>query len=508
MEIQEERKTENRKAGILLPVFSLPSNEGIGTLGKGAYQFVDWLKKAGMKIWQVLPLLPTSYGDSPYQSFASDALNFYFIDFDLLTADGLLQKNDYKKLDWGDPRHVDYGKLFEWKTKVLRIAFSRFNKDTGGWKDFLKEEKYRDFAVFMALKGKFAYACWADWAEPFKNAERETIENFAKVNENEIEFWQFTQYLFLQQWKNLKSYANEQGISIMGDMPIYVAYDSVETWKHGKELFLYESDGKTTLRAGVPPDAFSDDGQLWGNPVYNWEKMEANDYAWWKRRIEYAFTLFDIVRIDHFRGFDRFYTVAEGSDTAKEGEWRQGPGAKLFESFKDRAIVAEDLGIIDDGVREMMRQTGYPGMKVLSFGFDGNPDNEHKASNHTTNVYAYTGTHDNAPIRQMIEELGEENFKNFRLEMEKENERLEITFKSKEKEEVKALCENLIEQLFASPASVALVPMQDVLFLGEESRLNRPSSLSNSNWSYRFVKGDFTAKTAKNLSLLVKKYNR
>lgn len=509
MENQTERiKTENRKAGILLPVFSLPSGEGIGTLGQGAYRFVDWLKKSGMRIWQVLPLLPTSYGDSPYQSFASDALNFYFIDFDLLAADGLLQKTDYKKLDWGDPRHVDYGKLFEWKTKILRIAFSRFNKDTADWNAFLSQGKYRDFAVFMALKGKFAYACWADWATPFKDAEKETLENFENTNRNEIEFWQFTQYLFLRQWKDLKAYANKQGISIMGDMPIYVAYDSVETWKQGKDLFMYANDGKTTLRAGVPPDAFSEDGQLWGNPVYDWEKMEEDGYAWWKKRIEYAFTLFDIVRIDHFRGFDRFYTVAEGSDTAKVGEWRKGPGAKLFENFKDRAIVAEDLGLIDDGVREMMRQTGYPGMKVLSFGFDGNPENEHKASNHKPNVYAYTGTHDNAPIRQMVEELGEENFKNFRLEMERENERLDITFKSKTKEEVKALCENLIEQLFASSASVAIAPMQDILFLGEESRLNRPSSLSNTNWSYRFTKGDFTAKQAKTLSALAKKYNR
>lgn len=508
MENEKELQAENRKAGILLPIFSLPSEEGIGTLGKGAYRFVDWLKKAGMKIWQVLPLLPTSYGDSPYQSFASDALNFYFIDFDLLALDGLLTKTDYKKMDWGDFRQVDYGKLFEWKTKILRIAFSRFDRESADWKRFLKEEKYRDFALFMALKGKFAYACWADWAEPFKNAEKETLANFEAARKEEIEFWQFTQYVFLRQWRALKSYANERGIAIMGDMPIYVAYDSVETWLHGKDLFMYESDGKTTLRAGVPPDAFSDEGQLWGNPVYDWEKMEKYGYSWWKARIEYAFTLFDIVRIDHFRGFDRFYTVAEGSDSAKVGEWRKGPGAKLFESFKDRAIVAEDLGIIDDGVREMMRQTGYPGMKVLSFGFDGNPENEHKASNHKTNVYAYTGTHDNAPIRQMIEELGEDNFKNFRLEMERENKRLELTFKSKEKEEVKALCENLIEQLFASQASVAIAPMQDILFLGEESRLNRPSLLSNTNWRYRFTKSDFTAKTAKTLLQLAKKYNR
>ncbi len=510
MEKFSKRTNNARKAGILLPIFSLPSAEGIGTLGEEAYRFVDWLKNAGVKIWQVLPLLPTNYGDSPYQSCASTALNFYFIDLHKLATEKLLQKSEYENIDWGEANRVDYGKLFEKKADLLKIAFSRFDKDTGSWKTFLQDGKYRDFALFMALKNKFSYLPWTEWDEPYKRGEKRTIERFQNENVEEIEFWQFTQYVFLKQWNRLKEYANTRGISIMGDMPIYVAYDSVETWKYRQDLFMLGLDGNPSLRAGVPPDAFSDDGQLWGNPVYDWEKMKKNGYSWWKNRINYEFTLFDIVRIDHFRGFDRFYTVAEGADTAKLGEWRQGPGAKLFEDFKDKLIVAEDLGIIDEGVRKMMKETGYPGMKVLSFGFDGDPENEHKASNHENNVYAYTGTHDNAPIREMIEEFEDGKLEDFRLEMQLENERLGLTFTldaQDRTESVCALCENLLKQLFASKANVAIAPLQDVLLLGKGSRVNSPSTVSG-NWTFRFQSTDFTKNAAKKLRELIKKYNR
>lgn len=508
-----QKKNMERKAGVLLPIFSLPSTEGIGTLGKEAYKFVDWLKKSGVKIWQVLPLLPTNYGDSPYQSCASRALNFYFIDLDDLSREKLLEKSEYQEIDWGDSSRVDYGKLFEKKAEILKIAFKRFDRTQESWKNFLQAGVYRDFALFMTLKNKFGYAPWTEWEEEYRLANPQALKKFEKENESEIEFWQFTQYVFLKQWRRLKEYANARGILIMGDMPIYVAYDSVETWKYRKDLFMLGEDGNPSLRAGVPPDAFSEDGQLWGNPVYNWEKMKRDGYQWWKNRIDYEFTLFDIVRIDHFRGFDRFYTVAEGSETAKLGEWLDGPKAKLFESFKDKRIVAEDLGIIDDGVREMMKETGYPGMKVLSFGFNGDPDNEHKASNHLTNVYAYTGTHDNAPIREMLEEFDDEKLDDFKLEMEVENERLGIKFVyderlTKDKEtEIKELCENLMEQLFASKADTAIAPMQDVLFLGKGSRVNSPSTVSG-NWTYRFKKDDFSIKASKKLLSLIKKYNR
>lgn len=505
--INKQEKTQ-RKAGVLAPVFSLPSAEGIGTLGKGAYDFVDFLAGAGMRVWQVLPLLPTSYGDSPYQSCASDALNHYFIDLEFLVKDGLLFEEEIKKIDWGAKERVNYEKLFEYKARILRLAFTRFDKNSPQWQAFLSEGKYCDYATFMSLKEKFAYATWSDWPEPYKQANAETMENFRLAHKNEIEFWQFTQYLFLKQWQALKAYANEKGVSIMGDMPIYVAYDSVETWKYREELFMLDEEGNPDLVAGVPPDAFSDDGQLWGNPVYNWDKMEADDYLWWKRRIEYAFTLFDIVRIDHFRGFDRYYAVEQGAETAKDGAWRKGPGAKLFKDFKERAIVAEDLGVIDDGVREMMKKTGYPGMKVLSFGFDGRVDNEHKASNHGENVYAYTGTHDNAPVKEWLETMDEEEMRCFRIQMNVENTRLGIPVSEINELSIDELCDNILEQAFASKARVTVAPMQDVLALGAESRINRPSSVSGGNWSFRFTKESFTKEVSDKLLSLAKKYDR
>ena len=507
-QITNKSEKLQRKAGILLPVFSLPSAEGIGTLGKSAYEFVDFLAGAGMRVWQVLPLLPTSYGDSPYQSCSSDALNHYFIDLEFLVSDGLLFEDEIKGIDWGVKDRVNYEQLFEYKARILRLAFTRFDKTSAEWQAFLTEGKYLDYATFMALKEKFAYATWSDWPEPYKQAYAETMDNFHLAHKSEIEFWQFTQYLFLKQWFALKAYANANGVSIMGDMPIYVAYDSVETWKYRDDLFMLGEDGNPGLRAGVPPDAFSEDGQLWGNPVYNWDKMEGNGYLWWKQRIEYAFTLFDIVRIDHFRGFDRYYAVEQGAETAKDGAWRKGPGAKLFVDFKDKAIVAEDLGVIDDGVREMMKKTGYPGMKVLSFGFDGAFDNEHKASNHSENVYAYTGTHDNAPVKEWLESMDETQKRSFYVEMDVENTRLGIPMSEANTLSIDELCDNILEQAFASKAFVAIAPMQDVLALGAESRVNRPSSVSGGNWSFRFTKDSFTKSVSEKLLRLAKKYDR
>ena len=491
-----------------MPIFALPSDEGIGTLGKEAYDFVDFLAGAGMRVWQVLPLLPTGFGDSPYQSCASDALNFYFIDLKLLVADGLLFEEEIKDIVWGEDRRIDYSRLFEYKAKILRFAFARFDKNDPDWQAFLQKESYFDYALFMALKEKFAYATWSEWPEPYREANEETVENFKLARREEIEFWQFTQYLFLKQWNALKTYANGKGVEIMGDMPIYVSYDSVETWKYREDLFVLGEDGSPSLRAGVPPDAFSDDGQLWGNPVYNWEKMECNGFAWWKKRIEYAFTLFDIVRIDHFRGFDRYYAVEQGAETAKDGAWRKGPGAKLFKDFLGKAIVAEDLGVIDDGVREMMKQTGYPGMKVLSFGFDGTFDNEHKASNHLENVYAYTGTHDNAPVMEWLEGMDEEQMKSFLIEMDMENTRLGIPVSELNELSPYELCDNILEQAFASRANTVIAPMQDVLRLGAESRINRPSSVSGGNWSFRFDKASFSPSAKEKLRALAEKYDR
>ncbi len=495
-----------RKAGVLLPVSSLPSPFGIGTLGKGAYQFVDWLERAGIKIWQVLPLLPTGYGDSPYQSFASDALNYYFIDFDMLKEEGLLQAAEYEHIEWSeDIRRVDYGRQFAYKTEMLRKAFARFDRTDKRWQTFLDEGRYADFALFMSLKVRFSYACWEDWEAPYKDRDEAVLNAHEREYAEEIAFWQFTQYLFLVQWNALRDYAHGKGIEIMGDMPIYLSYDSVETWKRRKELFMLDKKGNVAMRAGVPPDAFSEDGQFWGNPVYDWPKQKKDGYRWWKDRIRYAFSLFDIVRIDHFRAFDRFYAIPASAQTAKEGAWRHGPKMNLFEDMKSCSIVAEDLGIIDDGVRRLLKNTGYPGMKVFEFAFDGNPENEYLPCFYQENCVAYTGTHDNETLRSFLENMDGDGRKAFTKELENQCLQADVPYI---RETVEDECESVIRLLMSSKADTVIVPMHDVLCFGDEARLNAPSTVSNKNWTFRFTEKDFKRRKAAWLKEMTEEYNR
>ncbi len=508
MKNEKENNVKNRIAGILMPVSSLPSEFGIGTLGKGAYAFVDWLQSAGMKMWQVLPLLPTGYGDSPYQSCASNALNYYFIDFALLEEKGLLEGEDYRDIVWSeDERRVDYGKQFAFKTQTLKKAFARFDRRDEKWKAFLSKGEYADFALFMALKVKFRYAPWQAWEEPYKSSPNSLPREFFEEYAEEIDFWQFTQYIFLEQWSALRAYANERGISIMGDMPIYVAEDSVENWKYRKELFMLDGEGNLALLAGVPPDAFSEDGQFWGNPVYDWEKMKKNGYAWWKERIQNAFaSQFDWIRIDHFRAFDRFFAVPVDAESAKEGEWLDGPKAALFESFSNANVVAEDLGIIDDGVRALLKQTGYPGMKVFQFAFDGDPENDYLPSNITeSNCVAYTGTHDNDTLRSFLENMGKTERKAFEKTLENECLAADVPYVV---ETIEDECQSIVELLFSLPADTVIIPMQDVLCLGEEARLNAPSTVGNANWTFRFTENDLKRRKAAWLKSLAEKYGR
>ncbi len=504
---KKKRKLKNvRRAGILMPVSSLPSAQGIGTLGKGAYEFIDWLESAGMKIWQVLPLLPTGYGDSPYQSFASDALNYYFIDFDMLAEQGLLEKSDYESLDFGeDERRVDYGKQFALRVQVLKKAFAVFNRENVAWKEFLQSKRSYEFALFISLKIRFNYKPWDEWDEPFKHAKKSAIEAHEKEYAEEIAFWQFTQFIFLEQWNKLKAYANGKGISIMGDMPIYVAYDSVETWLHRNELFALDEQGNASLLAGVPPDGFCEDGQFWGNPVYDWKKIQKDDYAWWKNRIREAFSLFDIVRIDHFRGFDRFYAIPANAKTAKEGEWLHGPKTELFQDMQACAIVAEDLGVIDDGVRKLLKDTGYPGMKVFEFAFNGDSENEYLPSKYNQNCVAYTGTHDNDTLRSFLESMDKKERRAFEEALETECLTADVAYI---KETVEDECESIIRLLMASNADTVIIPMQDVLCFGEEARLNAPSTVSNRNWTFRFTLKDFKKRKATWLKSLTVEYQR
>ncbi len=503
-----EKEQTNRRAGILMPVSSLPSDCGIGTLGKGAYDFIDWLSSAGMKIWQVLPLLPTGYGDSPYQSCASNALNPYFIDFALLVEGGLLEKSEYADLQWCDDiRRVDYGRQFSQKFAVLKKAFARFDKTDKDWQAFLQKGDYKDYALFMSLKVAHNYAPWTDWATPYKTCDKGAIERFAKENKEEIEFWQFTQYLFLKQWNALHAYAQAKGVAIMGDMPIYLAEDSVETWKYRQDLFMLDGEGDLALRAGVPPDAFSEDGQFWGNPVYDWDKLKENGYAWWDKRFQDTFALFDIVRIDHFRAFDRFFAIPADAESAKDGKWMDGPKSELFSSLSGNyEIVAEDLGVIDDGVRKLMKDTGYPGMKVFAFAFDGNPENEYLPSNiGEANCVVYTGTHDNDTLRSFLENMDVKERKAFEKELEKQCLEADTPYLV---ETVEEECASIIELLFSTKAATVVVPMQDVLAMGEEARLNAPSTVSLQNWTFRFIEKDFGRRRAAWLKTLTERYQR
>ncbi len=506
MKMKNENEKSLRCAGVLMPVSSLPSPFGIGTLGKGAYEFVDWLQSAGMRIWQVLPLLPTGYGDSPYQSCASNALNYYFIDFALLKDEGLLEEQEYADIEWAEEeRRVDYGKQFNCKIPVLKKAFARFNRTDEAWQVFLKKGEYLDFALFMSLKSKFSYAPFTAWEKPY--CDGEIPKDFLDKNKDELEFWQFTQYIFLKQWSALRAYANARGISIMGDMPIYVAEDSVENWKYRRQLFMLDNEGNLALRAGVPPDAFSEDGQFWGNPVYDWEKMKKDDYAWWKARIRGAFnTQFDIIRIDHFRAFDRFFAIPTDAETAKEGEWMDGPKAALFREFKDAPIVAEDLGIIDEGVRKLLKDTDYPGMKIFEFAFDGDPDNDYLPSNiKEGNCVVYTGTHDNDTLRSFIENMPKKERKSFEKILEEECLAAETPYVV---ETIEDECQSVIELLFSLKADRVIIPMQDVLCMGEEARLNAPSTVSNKNWTFRFTERDFKHRKAAWLKRLTEEYDR
>jgi len=482
-----------RNFGILMPVSCLPSAEGIGTLGEKSYRFIDYLKSCGASVWQVLPLNPTNYGDSPYQSCSSNALNYYFIDLDILVDEGLLKAEEVdKSLLYGDERRVDYGKQFEVKTELLKKAYSRFD---GGedFENFVKNGEFADFAVFMSLKSKFGHVAWTEWGEDFRNYDEAKTQAFVKENYYEVRFWHFTQYEFLKQWNALKLYANAAGVKIMGDIPLYIAYDSVEVWKYGAELFAMDEKRVPSGVAGCPPDGFTEDGQLWGNPVYDWSKMKENGYKWWIDRINGCFKLYDILRIDHFRGFDRYWEVPYGDINARGGVWKDGPKEEFFKTLSDKNIVAEDLGLIDGGVKRLMKNVGYPGMKILEFAFDGDPNNEHKPSNYTSNFVCYTGTHDNMPLRQYIDDLDESGLKTLKNDLAAECGMAGI---APDFESSGSTCLTVIRLAFRSKADTVIIPLSDLLAMGGEARMNLPSTVSQNNWSWRFTSGDFEGGSA------------
>ena len=393
-----------------MPIFSLPSPHGIGTLGRAAREFLDFLRAGGQSYWQLLPVGPTSYGDSPYQSFSSFAGNPYFIDLDDLAADGLLEREEYGDMDWGGPDRVDYALLYEKRYPVLRKAVARllaappadyapFLEDNGDWLE--------DYALFMALKGENGGVSWDQWPEGERLRRPAALSAARERLAGELDFWRGVQYLFFRQWDALKALAGEKGISIIGDLPIYAARDSADMWADPRQFQTDENLNPVEV-AGCPPDAFTADGQLWGNPLFDWERMKEDGYRWWLRRIGFQFRLFDVLRIDHFRGFDEYYAIPFGDKTARNGRWKPGPGLDFFQAVNKalgkRQIIAEDLGFLTPSVRRLLRATGYPGMKVLEFAFDPKgADSEYLPHNYPHNCVVYAGTHDNETIEGWLE---------------------------------------------------------------------------------------------------------
>ena len=489
-----------RSAGVLLPVSALPSPYGIGTLGREARAFVDFLAAAGQSCWQLLPIGPTGFGDSPYQSFSTFAGNPYYIDLDDLAAEGLLSPEEYRDIPWGDdPSAVDYALLYQNRFPVLRAACDRlpdrhpelvrFCAAQGDWLE--------DYALFMSLKGHFGGRPWQEWPEALRLRTPAGLRRVRRELAPDITFWRKVQYLFFRQWSALKSYANGRGIRLFGDLPIYVAADSADLWAH-PEQFQLDQAGRPTEVAGCPPDGFTADGQLWGNPLFRWDRMREEGYAWWLRRIAFQFTIFDTLRIDHFRGFESYYAIPYGEPTARNGRWRPGPGLDFFRAVEralgPRDIVAEDLGFLTPAVRRLLRDTGYPGMKVLQFAFgDRERGSDYLPHCYPAHCVAYTGTHDNDTVQGWMASAP-------RREVAFAREYLRLSRRE-------GYHWGMMRSIWASPAGLAVVQLQDLLGLDSRARMNTPSTLGG-NWQWRALPNSYGPKLARRLHREMKVYQR
>lgn len=489
-----------RASGILMPMSSLPSPYGIGTMGEAAYRFIDFLADAGQKYWQVLPLGPTSYGDSPYASPSTFAGNPYYIDLDMLIADGLLSREDVTSRFWGDdPAHADYGALYENRFPLLRKAFENgrdryaadiaaFRTENAGWLE--------NYALFMALKMRFDMRAWTEWPDDIRLHRPEAVERYSAECAEERAFWVFTQFLFFRQWDKLRAYAKERGIGFIGDVPIYVAPDSADIWSE-PQYFLLDEDHACKEVSGVPPDGFTADGQLWGNPLYDWDKLKADGYGWWIRRMEGIARLFDVVRIDHFRGLESFWAVPAGDTTARNGYWRPGPGVGFVETltgwFPNLRFIAEDLGYLTPEVKKLLRDSGLPGMKVLHWAFDANGDSDYMPHNIGADSVCFVGTHDNDTTLGWLNGLSAAD-KAFAREYAR------LT-------DEEGWCWGLIRVGMSTASGLFVATMQDILELGPDCRMNRPGDPVG-NWRWRMLPGAATAETAAKLRRLTALYRR
>ena len=480
-----------RRSGVLMPISAMPSKYGIGTFSKECYEFVDFLEKAEQSLWQILPLGPTGYGDSPYQSFSTFAGNPYFIDPDSLVERGWVKKADCEATYAGeDDAYIDYEHVYLTRFILLRKAYDNSNiSEEPDFQAFCKENAFwlDDYALYMAVKNSFGGVSWIEWDEDIRLRKPSAIQKYSTKYATDIEFYKFQQYLFADQWTKLKKYANDRGIRIVGDIPIYVAFDSSDTWAN-PELFQLDENNNPIAVAGCPPDSFSATGQLWGNPLYRWDYHASTGYAWWMKRIEHCYKLYDVVRIDHFRGFDEYYAIPFGDPTAEFGKWEKGPGYDLFKVMKDklgkREVIAEDLGFLTDSVIKLVKKTGYPGMKILLFAFDSHEPSDYLPHVYSQNSVVYTGTHDNDTVEGWI----------------KSAKRADVRFARKYLgvRKLKDIRPALIRAAFSSVSDTCIIPMQDYLGLDNEARINMPSTLGG-NWIWRMPKDALTDELIKEI---------
>ena len=502
----------NRSAGILLAVSSLPSGYGIGSFGKAALEWIDFLERAGQKHWQILPLGPTSWGDSPYMSFSAFAINPYYIDLDILREQGLLDRADLEGRWGSSPERADYGLLYKRRETILRRAFSRFRgglKSEGkaenavnplaaasvqsngqAYQDFCEKNAFwlRDYCLFMAIKQKMGGRSWLEWGDEERLRDKDALERCEKECAEDLGYHAFVQFTAFSQWQAVKGCANGKGISLIGDMPIYVALDSADVWANGG-LFQLDRERKPLRVAGCPPDAFSATGQLWGNPLYNWEAIAETGFAWWISRLRSSFSLYDIVRIDHFRGFESYWSIPFGAEDARGGEWVKGPGLGFVNAVNGAlpgaAIIAEDLGFLTPEVRGLLAASGYPGMKVLQFAFDSREESDYMPYSYPRNCVAYTGTHDNTTTLGWFKTAQEED-----IALARDYLGVRDGFKRGDAEggDIAGVWA-FIRAALSSVANLAVIPMQDYLCLGDEARMNHPSTLGGINWQWRMKPG-------------------
>ncbi len=494
---------KKRQSGVLMHISSLPGKYGIGSFGQSAYDFVDFLVRTKQRYWQILPLGTTSYGDSPYQSFSAFAGNTYFIDFDILIEEGLLNEADVKGADFGDdPRKVDYAKIFDARRPIMEKAVARFLEadDLSDYESFVEQNAawLEVFAEYMAIKEHFDNLAWTEWPdEAIRRREAASLASYREKLADKLTYHRVTQYLFFKQWLRLKAYANEHHIEIVGDMPIYVAADSADVWAQ-PHFFKTDAVGKPTCVAGCPPDEFSETGQLWGNPIYDWEAMDKDGYAWWIERLRESFKIYDIVRIDHFRGFESYWEVPAGSETSASGKWVKGPDYKLFAAVKealgDLNIIAEDLGFMTDEVIELRERTGFPGMKILQFAF--NPDDESIDSPHLApnNSVMYTGTHDNNTVLGWYKDEIDDATRQYMAQYTN-------------RKEYETVPHAMLRTIFASVSFMAIATMQDLLELDSAARMNYPSTIGG-NWTWRMTAEELNPIVEGELYSLTKTYRR